>query len=57
MSRLQKCSGRTAEYADLTVVRRHYGAREELFEVTVTTHPEGRYTYTMDMQRSLRPRV
>src|SRR6201994_2471193 len=41
----------------LTVVRRYYGAREELFEVTVTTHPEGRYTYSMDMQRSLRPRV
>ena len=41
----------------LTVVRRYYGTGEELFEVTVTTHPEGRYTYTMDMQRSLRPRV
>jgi len=41
----------------LTVVRRYYGAREELFEVTITTHPEGRYTYTMDMQRSLRPRL
>src|SRR5246500_5783616 len=41
----------------LTVVRRYYGAGEELFEVTVTTPPEGRYTYTMDMQRSLRPRV
>jgi DNA-binding GntR family transcriptional regulator len=41
----------------LTVVRRYYGAGEELFEVTVTTHPEGRYTYTMDMQRLLRPRV
>jgi DNA-binding GntR family transcriptional regulator len=41
----------------LTVVRRFYGAGEELFEVTVTTHPEGRYTYTMDMQRSLRARV
>jgi DNA-binding GntR family transcriptional regulator len=41
----------------LSVVRRYYGAKEELFEVTVTTHPEGRYTYTMDMQRSLRPRV
>jgi hypothetical protein len=39
------------------MVRRYYGQREELFEVTVTTHPEGRYTYTMDMQRSLRPRV
>jgi len=41
----------------LTVVRRYYGLKEELFEVTVTTHPEGRYTYSMDMQRSLRPRV
>jgi len=41
----------------LTVVRRYYGTGQELFEVTVTTHPEGRYTYTMDMQRSLRPRV
>ncbi len=39
----------------LTVVRRYYGLKEELFEVTVTTHPEGRYTYSMDMQRSLRP--
>ena len=41
----------------LTVVRRYYGSGQELFEVTVTTHPEGRYTYTMEMQRSLRPRV
>ena len=41
----------------LTMVRRYYGLREELFEVTITTHPEGRYTYSMDMQRSLRPGV
>jgi hypothetical protein len=41
----------------LNMVRRYCGLRAELFEVTVTTHPEGRYTYTMDMQRSLRPRV
>ena len=41
----------------LTMVRRYYGARDELFEVTVTTHPEGRYTYTMEMQRALRPRL
>jgi len=40
----------------LTMVRRYYGLRDELFEVTVTTHPEGRYTYTIDIQRSLRPR-
>ena len=41
----------------LTVVRRYYGLREELFEVTITMHPEGRYTYTMDMQCSPRPRL
>ncbi len=52
-SALQVKSGSPA----LTVVRRYYGMREELFEVTVTTHPEGRYTYSMDMQRSLRPRT
>jgi GntR family transcriptional regulator len=39
------------------VIRRYYGVGKELFEVTVTTHPEGRYTYTMHMQRSQRPRV
>jgi DNA-binding GntR family transcriptional regulator len=41
----------------LTVVRRYYGLHDELFEVTVTTHPEGRYTYTMDMHRALRQRL
>jgi DNA-binding GntR family transcriptional regulator len=41
----------------LTMVRRYYGLRDELFEVTVTTHPEGRYTYTMEMERSLRSRL
>jgi DNA-binding GntR family transcriptional regulator len=41
----------------LTVIRRYYGPHEELFEVTVTTHPEGRYTYTMDMHRALRPQL
>ena len=41
----------------LTMVRRYYGLNDELFEVTVTTHPEGRYTYCMDMQRSLRPKI
>jgi DNA-binding GntR family transcriptional regulator len=41
----------------LTMVRHHYGLREELFEVTVTTHPEGCYIYTMDMQRSRQSRI
>ena len=39
----------------LTIIRRYYSVQDELFEVTVTTHPEGRYTYTMDMHRALRP--
>lgn len=38
----------------LTMIRRYYGQRDDLFAVTVTTHPEGRYTYIMDMQRALR---
>ena len=55
-ARLAKPLQAKAGSPSLTMVRRYYGLREELFEVTVTTHPEGRYTYTMDMQRSLRPR-
>ena len=40
----------------LTVVRRYYGLHEELFEVTVTTHP-GRTLYLFDgYAASLRPR-
>src|ERR1700686_487577 len=31
----------------LTMVRRYYGFREELFEGTVPTHPGGGYLYTM----------
>ena len=36
----------------LTVVRRYFGARSGLFEITVTTHPEGRYTYSMELSRA-----
>ena len=54
---IAKCLGVKAGSPALTVVRRYYGLRDELFEVTITTHPEGRYIYTMDMQRSLRPRL
>src|ERR1700730_15018769 len=32
----------------LTMVRRYYGLREELFEVTGTKPPEGGYIYTQD---------
>lgn len=54
---IAKALGVKAGSPALTVVRRYYGQREELFEVTITTHPEGRYTYTMDMQRSSRPKL
>jgi hypothetical protein len=36
------------------MVRRYYGVRSGLFEITVTTHPEGRYIYSMEMRRDLR---
>lgn len=54
---IAKALGVKAASPALTIVRRYYGLHEELFEVTITTHPEGRYTYAMDMQRSLRPRL
>ncbi|MBL6457676.1 GntR family transcriptional regulator [Belnapia sp. T6] len=38
----------------LVMVRRYFGLRSGLFEITVTTHPEGRYVYSMDMRRELR---
>jgi DNA-binding GntR family transcriptional regulator len=36
----------------LSVIRRYFGERSGLFEVTVTTHPEGRYTYSMELSRT-----
>jgi len=39
------------------MARRYHGVKHAPFEVTVTTHPEGRHTSTMDIERSLRPRV
>ncbi|HVR54420.1 MAG TPA: GntR family transcriptional regulator [Pseudorhodoferax sp.] len=35
----------------LTVVRRYTGMRSGMFEVTVTTHPGDRYTYSMELRR------
>jgi DNA-binding GntR family transcriptional regulator len=37
----------------LTVIRRYTGRKSGLFEITVSIHPENRYTYTMDMHREL----
>jgi DNA-binding GntR family transcriptional regulator len=38
----------------LTVIRRYFGRRGGNFETTVTIHPEGRYTYTLDLHRELK---
>lgn len=38
----------------LVMVRRYYGVRSGLFEITVAYHPEGRYVYSMEMRRDLR---
>jgi len=39
----------------LTVVRRYTGLSGEVFETTITVHPERRYTYSMELNRELRP--
>jgi len=38
----------------LTVVRRYFDSAGELFEVTVSTHPESRYTYQLKLSRGKR---
>ena len=40
--------------AALTMVRRYWGRKSGHFETTVVTHPEGRYTYSMELTRELK---
>jgi GntR family transcriptional regulator len=40
--------------AALTMVRRYWGQKSGHFETTVVTHPEGRYTYSMELTRELK---
>lgn len=35
----------------MTIVRRYVGNRGRTFEVSVSVHPEGRFTYSMDLAR------
>ena len=35
----------------MTIVRRYVGNRDRTFEVSVSVHPEGRFTYAMDLER------
>jgi DNA-binding GntR family transcriptional regulator len=37
----------------LTVIRRYTGRKSGMFEITVSIHPENRYTYSMDMHRDM----
>ncbi len=34
----------------LVIIRRYYDSRDQLFEITVTHHPEDRYTYSMEFK-------
>ena len=38
----------------MTVVRRYTGRGGEVFETTITIHPERRFTYTMELKRELK---
>ena len=40
----------------LTVVRRYTGRAGEVFETTITIHPEKRFTYSMELKRELKSR-
>jgi GntR family transcriptional regulator len=35
----------------MTIVRRYTGNRDRTFEVSVSVHPQGRFTYAMDLER------
>lgn len=43
-----------ADTPAITVVRRYSGRRSGLYEVTVSVHPENRYTFSMELRRALR---
>lgn len=38
----------------LTIVRRYFGRQSGMFEVTVSIHPESRYTFSMELRREFR---
>ena len=43
-----------ADTPAMTVVRRYTGRAGEVFETTITIHPERRFTYTMELKRELK---
>ena len=46
----------SADTPGLTVVRRYSGRSGEVFETTITVHPEKRFTYSMELKRELKSR-
>jgi hypothetical protein len=36
------------------MVRRYWSSKSGHFETTVVTHPEGRYTYSLELTRQLK---
>ncbi len=40
----------------IVVTRRYCNADDDAFEITVSTHPEGRYVYSLDFRRELKRR-
>jgi hypothetical protein len=35
----------------MTIVRRYAGLKQRVFEVSVSIHPEGRFTYSIELRR------
>lgn len=44
----------TPDTPAMTVVRRYTGRTGEIFETTITIHPERRFTYSMELKRELK---
>jgi GntR family transcriptional regulator len=42
--------------AAIVVTRRYSNAQDDVFEITVSTHPEGRFVYSLDFKRELKRR-
>ena len=40
----------------IVVTRRYCNADDDVFEITISTHPEGRYVYALDFRRELKRR-
>jgi DNA-binding GntR family transcriptional regulator len=53
-SKIAKLLKVSADTPAMTVVRRYTGRNGEVFETTITIHPERRFTYSMELKRELK---